>query len=169
MEYCENKRRFEQVPNNVHLRSMQIQLQLSKEGRQVRNFGKGDEDGVRCKERTASKSEGDGGNRAPHSRRLSCSPSAYHSVRGQDLYVEFIVAESALLRFMDVFRRNAAACVIYRGALYAHPFSSVHQPVSFWPHSLDSYSSASLREGVTRKRKQPSSTRKKNPRGRLQD
>lgn len=59
--------------------------------------------------------------RDPHSRRLSCSPSAYHGVRGQDLYVEFIVAESALLRFMDVFRRSAAARVIYRGTLALPP------------------------------------------------
>lgn len=59
--------------------------------------------------------------RSLHSRRLSCSPSAYHSVTGQDLYVEFIVAESALLRFMDVFRRNAAARVIYRSSLILPP------------------------------------------------
>ena len=59
--------------------------------------------------------------RSPHSRRLSCSPSAYHSVTGQDLYVEFIVAESALLRFMDVFRRSAAVRVIYRSALTPFP------------------------------------------------
>ena len=32
-----------------------------------------------------------------------------HGVTGQDLYVEFIVAESALLRFMDVFRRRHSA------------------------------------------------------------
>jgi len=62
--------------------------------------------------------------RDPHSRRLSCSPSAYHGVRGQDLYVEFIVAESALLRFMDVFRRSAAARVIYRGTLALPPSPS---------------------------------------------
>lgn len=65
-----------------------------------------------------------GKKRDPHSRRLSCSPSAYHGVRGQDLYVEFIVAESALLRFMDVFRRSAAARVIYRGTLALPPFPS---------------------------------------------
>lgn len=65
-----------------------------------------------------------GKKRDPHSRRLSCSPSAYHGVRGQDLYVEFIVAESALLRFMDVFRRSAAARVIYRGTLALLPSPS---------------------------------------------
>lgn len=65
-----------------------------------------------------------GKKRDPHSRRLSCSPSAYHGVRGQDLYVEFIVAESALLRFMDVFRRSAAARVIYRGTLALPPSPS---------------------------------------------
>ena len=63
------------------------------------------------------------GRRSPHSRRLSCSPSAYHSVTGQDLYVEFIVAESALLRFMDVFRRSAAVRVIYRSVLTLPPLS----------------------------------------------
>lgn len=59
-----------------------------------------------------------GGNKGEtHSQRLSCSPSAYHGVSRQDLYVEFIVAESALLDFMDVFRRSAAARVIYRLSL----------------------------------------------------
>ena len=65
--------------------------------------------------------------RVPHSRRLSCSPSAYHGVTGQDLYVEFIVAESALVRFMDVFRRSAAARVIYRSTL-SLPFPSLQSP-----------------------------------------
>lgn len=93
--------------------------------------------------------------RDPHSRRLSCSPSAYHGVRGQDLYVEFIVAESALLRFMDVFRRSAAARVIYRGtlALPPSPSRSVTEPslpspaLSFslsLSHSLPGFLSVSL-------------------------
>lgn len=73
--------------------------------------------------------------RDPHSRRLSCSPSAYHGVRGQDLYVEFIVAESALLRFMDVFRRSAAARVIYRGTL-ALPPSPSHSVTELFSLSL---------------------------------
>lgn len=76
-----------------------------------------------------------GKKRDPHSRRLSCSPSAYHGVRGQDLYVEFIVAESALLRFMDVFRRSAAARVIYRGTLALPPSPS---------HSVTELSSSRL-------------------------
>lgn len=76
-----------------------------------------------------------GKKRDPHSRRLSCSPSAYHGVRGQDLYVEFIVAESALLRFMDVFRRSAAARVIYRGTL-ALPPSPSHSVTELFSLSL---------------------------------
>lgn len=79
--------------------------------------------------------------RDPHSRRLSCSPSAYHGVRGQDLYVEFIVAESALLRFMDVFRRSAAARVIYRGtlALPPSPSRSVTKLLSLPPRLSPSF------------------------------
>lgn len=102
--------------------------------------------------------------RDPHSRRLSCSPSAYHGVRGQDLYVEFIVAESALLRFMDVFRRSAAARVIYRGtlALPPSPFRSetllslslsISLPLSLFPFdppvplpALIRYTRVALRE-----------------------
>lgn len=91
----------------------------------------------RRKKKKKKKEEGEGEKRDPHSRRLSCSPSAYHGVRGQDLYVEFIVAESALLRFMDVFRRSAAARVIYRGtlALPASPSHSVTER-SFLSFSL---------------------------------
>lgn len=87
------------------------------------------------KEKEEEEGGGGGGKtRDPHSRRLSCSPSAYHGVRGQDLYVEFIVAESALLRFMDVFRRSAAARVIYRGtlALPASPSRSVTELFSLF-------------------------------------
>lgn len=88
--------------------------------------------------------------RDPHSRRLSCSPSAYHGVRGQDLYVEFIVAESALLRFMDVFRRSAAARVIYRGTLALPPSPSrsvtklLSLPPDSLPHSFPVFLSVSL-------------------------
>lgn len=100
--------------------------------RRARREGKEWTEGERRKRRRRRREK----KRDPHSRRLSCSPSAYHGVRGQDLYVEFIVAESALLRFMDVFRRSAAARVIYRGTLALPPSPSRSVTKLFSPFSL---------------------------------